>query len=91
MQNIRYATSAQKSPKTSRLIRHYERRKIARAQMVPDESLSLFAWRPRPSEVTPPRVQNESYAVAKVVRSYRVSVELARIIAELANIGGASR
>lgn len=91
MQNILRATSAQKSPRTSRLIRHYERRKIARAQILPVETLSLFAWRPRSSEATSPRAQNESYAVAKVVRGYGVSVELARVIAELANIGGAWR
>ena len=88
MQNIRYATSAQKPPKTSRLIRHYERRKIARAQMLPVETLSLFAWRPRPSEVTPPRAQNESYAVTFLVKRGSISTSLARVYAELYSFSG---
>ena len=91
MHDIRYATSSQKPRNPSRLIRRHERRTIARSRMFPVETLPLFAWRPRPPEVTPPSVPNESYAIAFLAKRCGISTSLARVFAELNNFGGEHR
>ncbi len=88
MNDIRYATSAQKSHKTSHLIRRHERRKVARAQILPVELLPLFEWRPRPPEAAPACDSKTSYAAAKIASRYRLPIGLAQVVAELAGIGG---
>ena len=88
MRHFRHTTSRQNSHKTSHLIRSHERRAIARAQMLPVETLSLFAWRPRPPEAAPAYDSKPSYPVAKIATRYRLPIGLAQVVAELAGIGG---
>ena len=88
MHDIQRATSPQKSRNPSRLIRRHERRKIARSRMFPVETLPLFAWRPRPHEVTSVCDSNASYVAAKIASRYRLQIGLAQLVAELAGIGG---
>ena len=91
MRHYRHSTSRQNSHKTSHLIRRHERRKIARAQMLPVALLPLFECLATPPEVAPAAVPNESYAVVFLAKRGGISTSLARVYAELNNFGGEYR
>ena len=88
MRHSRHTTSSQNSRKTLRLISRDERRRIARAKMLPVENLSLSVWRQRPLGIATPSVPNESYAVIFLAKRGGVPTSLASVYAELYNFGG---
>ena len=63
---------------------------FADTRQLPFETTRLRSLLAQRVPTSPVHEKVESYGVAKVVLNFGISVELARILAELANIGGAS-